>query len=187
EVLIKALVVDASQEFINKAGIKIDEVVFPPKKFALAAGLIDEDKRSVIESEMTIRTLSGETASLKVALDKVFGGTLERKEGYLVYSPPVERSAGEFLEVLPRVNSDGTITVTIRPEVSEFQKDQSIYERTLLTQVTVNSGDTVLLGNIARSIRRGEEGGLPVLGETFSEKRSKKNNVLIFLTVDVVE
>jgi len=79
---------------------------------------------------------------------------------------------GVKLRVLPTIHPNGLISMVIEPEVSSVSRffetpggssipvvDQS----TLLTEVTVNSGDHVILGGLMETEKRKTERGVPIL------------------------
>jgi type IV pilus assembly protein PilQ len=71
----------------------------------------------------------------------------------------------------------------------------SIDTRNVMTQITVNNGDTAVIGGIYEEIIRNEVdkvpflGDLPVMGYLFktTSKTSEKTELLIFLTPRVVK
>jgi type IV pilus assembly protein PilQ len=108
------------------------------------------------------------------------------------------------LDVTPQITPDNRIIMTV-----EVRKDQvgqfvqlgggfqvpSIDTRNVTTQITVNNGDTAVIGGIYEEIIRNEVdkvpflGDLPVMGYLFktTSKTSEKTELLIFLTPRVVK
>ncbi len=108
------------------------------------------------------------------------------------------------LDVTPQITPDNRIIMTV-----EVRKDQvgqfvqlgggfqvpSIDTRNVMTQITVNNGDTAVIGGIYEEIIRNEVdkvpflGDLPVMGYLFktTSKSSEKTELLIFLTPRVVK
>jgi type IV pilus assembly protein PilQ len=108
------------------------------------------------------------------------------------------------LDVTPQITPDNRIIMTV-----EVRKDQvgqfvqlgggfqvpSIDTRNVTTQITVNNGDTAVIGGIYEEIIRNEVdkvpflGDLPVMGYLFktTNKTSEKTELLIFLTPRVVK
>ena len=108
------------------------------------------------------------------------------------------------LDVTPQITPDNRIIMTV-----EVRKDQvgqyvqlgggfqvpSIDTRNVMTQITVNNGDTAVIGGIYEEILRNEVdkvpllGDLPVMGYLFktTSKSSEKTELLIFLTPRVVK
>lgn len=110
------------------------------------------------------------------------------------------KKAGIILRCLPRVGADGTITATIRTEVSSpyYVEDMKAYrfqERSADTTVRLKDGETMVIGGLIGS----EEshavskipflGDLPILGAFFRSVQSSKTDseVMIFLTAHVLK
>ena len=80
------------------------------------------------------------------------------------------RNTGVNLEVTPRVNASGMITLDIVQEVSDVVTtttstidSPTIQNRSLLSTVSIKSGDTVMLGVLIREDATDAELGIPVL------------------------
>jgi type II secretory pathway component GspD/PulD (secretin) len=185
---VTVIIAEVSGRFLGEIGISSGKIIIPEEKFKEVRYLLTSSEDSSIRSDMSIKILSGQPATLQVAQEEFFGGTIQRSGDATVYTPPTTRSAGNFLVVLPRVNDDGTIAVKIRPEMSRFQEDHSIYEQSILTQVVVHNGDTIAIGGVTTSRQRIEgrtlsRADLPAIEEG-SEEYSK---LMMFLTVKVLD
>lgn len=136
---------------------------------------------------------------------------------------PEELEIGIVMDVIPSIGNDGrTITMKLSPKVTgseepfgvrnlrseEVTEDKqtttvynegfiqvpSFYENSVTTTVTVNSGQTVLLGGSMSTQMRTVEnktpllGDLPLVGWIFrsEEERSDPENLLIFVTATVI-
>ncbi|MFC1548697.1 type II secretion system protein GspD [Candidatus Omnitrophota bacterium] len=188
QVMITVIIAEVTGSFLNRVGLTLQQGIIPPEKFSEIQYLLNESEGSEIRSEMGVRTISGEPARLQVAREIFYGSTVQRAGDVLVYTPPQTRAAGNFLEVVPKVNNDGTITVTIRPEMSEFQGDDSIHERSILTQTVVNSGDTIMLGGLGTLRRQAEQYSVPDTGIYVAGEGSEEDvRMTMFLTATVVE
>ena len=82
------------------------------------------------------------------------------------------RSTGVNLEVTPRVNASGMITLEIYQEVSNVVTTDTsgidsptIQNRVLVSTVTIKSGDTIMLGGLIRETSEDRKSGLPILHE----------------------
>jgi len=187
---IKVTVTESTSNFFDSIGLYGGQVVIPAAKFSAVLAALQTDKASKIRSEMTIKTLSGYPAALAVSRDEVFGQTvthyMNRRDNLVVISD-LRQEMGNFLEVVPTVNNDGTITVIVRTAVSKMEGD-SPHESALLTQVTVANGDTIGLGGMERQAspayrRKTTVFGIPISQGTVNQ--SKK--VAVFLTTTIVE
>ncbi|MGD2279448.1 MAG: secretin N-terminal domain-containing protein, partial [Candidatus Omnitrophota bacterium] len=104
QVEIRVLIADVTDSFLKKAGIAFNQDVIPPKRFNNIHYSLDTDKASVIRSEITLRTLSGQPAALQVAEEEVLWGVVKSASdsSTITVAPAYTRAAGNFLEVLPR-------------------------------------------------------------------------------------
>jgi type II secretory pathway component GspD/PulD (secretin) len=169
EVDISVLVTEVNAGFMKKAGIRSAQIIFPVGTFGVVLDMFKTRTDSFSRSEMTIKAESGEPAQLEVSKDEIFGvATVEHASGSTV-TYPQRKITGDFLEVLPLVNSDSTVTVKLRPSSVSLQDDGSFLESTVLTQVTLHRGDTLALG------------GVDTQAQSLMAKESRKT--MIFLTV----
>jgi type II secretory pathway component GspD/PulD (secretin) len=143
---IKVLVIDADNELFDTLGLRTGQVVLPKGQFEAIVRALSTSRQANTRVQMMVKTLSNHPAQLQVSKDEIFGATVTRfYDGTQVISP-LRQSLGDFLEVLPSVNGDGTITVTIRPTSSSLGHDGAPQEKTILTQVVLRDGDTVAIG-----------------------------------------
>ncbi|RMG25331.1 MAG: hypothetical protein D6724_04340 [Armatimonadetes bacterium] len=108
------------------------------------------------------------------------------------------------LSVQPRINADGTITMTISPQVAEFGEIRRAPDGTeipdVLTQAIfvtarVKNGETILLGGLNRkresfsTQRYPILSDLPLIGNLFrsSNKTMENQELLVFITPTIVE
>ena len=82
------------------------------------------------------------------------------------------RQTGVNLEVKPRINGSGMVSMDIVQEVSDVTQtttstidSPTIQNRSLLSTVTIESGETVMLGGLIRETASDGESGLPLLHE----------------------
>jgi len=182
QVEIKVLIVEVTDTFLGRIGLVSGQAVIPSDKFKEIQYLLQRGEHSSISSEMTVRTLSNKPATIQVAQERIFQQTTILPESGTPVTSYIERSAGNFLEVLPKVNSDGTITVTIRPTLSSFEKMSDVYERSILTQVIVNNGDTIALGGLDTEEERTRQANVPFTDISIPSERLEKKKIVMFLT-----
>ncbi len=188
QVEIRVLVVEASYGFLKEAGITPRTGIITPEMFENAEYLLERSEDSGVRSEMTVRTISGEPAAIQAARNDFYGPTVTKTEGVVVYTPPQTRSAGNFLEVVPGVNNDGTINVVIKPKKSRFREDRNIYEQSILTSAVLRSGETLVLGGVDTAEARAEQRGVPHAGISVAAGSSDtRKKMVMFLTATVVE
>ena len=191
QVQIKVVVAEVKKSFLQRAGIGLGMSVIPRDHLKRINYLMENKDEVSVRSEMSVRTLTGKPATIKVAREEILWSVAidpEHQTRTLV-EPALTRSAGNFLTVLPRVHRDGTITVMLMPTVSEFQEDRStIYEKTLETRVRIKSGDTISIGGFEGARSQTKEVKVPFADMSFSERAGEeKKKVLIFLTAETEE
>ena len=115
------------------------------------------------------------------------------------------RDIGILLSVTPNIGIDKeTITLTLRPEVSEATADAFTYSgevslpkfttRNLTTNIIVKNGNTVMLGGLIKETRTNTRtktpflGDLPILGPLFRKDSDvvERKNLLIFVTATIL-
>lgn len=98
----------------------------------------------------------------------------EKKEDAWVPTNYRTRNTGVTLEAVPTLATDGKINLSITPQVVEFEgfndmghgrKKPIFSERKVRTNVTLRSGQTVVLGGALRENRQLVEDKIPVLGD----------------------
>lgn len=186
EVEIKVLVLDATETFLNDIGLSHSDIVLPRGNFSAILNLIENSNSANVRSEMTVKTLSNQPAIIQATVEEVFGYAVTRHGTDWTTLSPLTREAGDVLEVTPRVNNDGTIMVTLRPSVSVFEDDTTISEKTILTQVVINNGETVSIGGVDTVKEESGESRVPFLGTRTSKRRSKENRKVIMLLTATV-
>jgi type II secretory pathway component GspD/PulD (secretin) len=185
QVTIEVLVAEVTDTFLNDAGITSSQVIIPQGKFSAILHLINTSKQVNIRSKMMVTTLSNRPATLQVSKDEIFGQEVSWYKDGRYISTPIREPVGNFLEVLPRVNPDQTITVTLRPSVSTFQQGDSprIQKRSILTQVVINNGDTIAIGGVDSGTT--QEVRHSFFGVSSGRSRQETRKVMMFLTARI--
>jgi len=82
------------------------------------------------------------------------------------------RNTGVILQVTPRVNSSGLVTLDIDQEVSDVTPtttstidSPTINDRHIISSVVVKDGETIALGGLISENRNDSKSGIPVLGD----------------------
>lgn len=108
------------------------------------------------------------------------------------------------LVVRPRINEDGTITMTLNPQLSDvgqFRRSPDgselpdILTQTISVVARVKNGETIVLGGLTRKSDVGSStrfpilADLPIIGQFFRASNRDRNNseLLIFVTPTVIE
>ncbi len=122
--------------------------------------------------------------------------------GAPIVSSVAYRETGVIMEVTPRVNSGGLVTLDIAQEVSDVDPNQTtaglnsptFLQRTVRSRVAVQDGQTIgLAGLIRDNVTRGNSGlpwlrSIPLLGSLLSQQdnRRQRTELLVLITPRVV-
>jgi general secretion pathway protein D len=167
----------------------------------------------ILEDESTVKLLSApqimvvdnQTANFRVG-DQIPIVTRASQSVVGTDTPIVSevqyRDTGTLLQVTPRINAGGMVTLEISQEVSRPGNEPAvggggnvaIAQRTIDSTVIVHSGQTVVLGGLIREDNTFSNGGIPVLkdipvvGNLFSTTRNStnRNELIITLTPKVI-
>ncbi len=111
------------------------------------------------------------------------------------------RNTGVTLEVTPRVNSGGLVTLDIAQEVSDVTQTTSstinsptIQQRVLTSTIAVQDNETIMLGGLIREDAQTSSSGIPVLhrlpviGALFgsTDKRARRTELIVLITPRVI-
>lgn len=187
QVEIKVLVVETTGELLRDLGISAAQVIIPGAKFGAIAQLLKTSKDTNVRSEMMVRTLSNRPAIIQVTKEEIIGTEFVIVGSQTAITSPITKPIGNLLEVLPRVNNDGTINVILRPSVSTMQEGAVPSESTILTQAVIKDGDTMAIGGVDTEReavqKRGTLFGVPLSKRAATEKKK----VVMFLTSKITE
>ena len=118
------------------------------------------------------------------------------------FSQPVPIFIPSFLSVIPRINADGTITLSLIPTLTTTERvrvgNQDLPRSTFQTVLTVRrvkNGETIVLGGLvarqedSQQVRVPILADLPVIGQFFRKKDRSlvESELLIFVTATVIE
>jgi general secretion pathway protein D len=107
------------------------------------------------------------------------------------------RDTGTLLQVTPRINAGGMVTLEISQEVSRPGTEPAvggggnvpIAQRTIDSTVIVHSGQTIVLGGLIREENRLSKGGIPILkdipvmGNLFSSTTDETGRTELIITL----
>lgn len=167
-------------------------------QFRLRA-LVTEDRAHIL-SAPRIATLDGNKATILLG-DRVPIFTVTTQAGVTTTTVTFV-DVGVKMEVTPRVNTDGLITLSLKPEVSSVaaivtgpggQQAPRVATRSAETMLTVKDGQTIVLGGL---ISREERetlikvpllGDIPIIGELFRFRNTdRRESEVIFLITPVI-
>jgi general secretion pathway protein D len=159
-----------------------------------------EDSRVNVLSSPSIMVLDNHSAVIRVG-DQVPVRTSESTS--TVTDNPVTvsniqfRDTGVNLEVTPRVNSGGMVTMEVHQEVNDVSQtttsgidSPTIQQRLIQSSVAVQSGETIVLGGLIRESNDVTEIGvpglrdIPLFGKLFgtSSERTRRTELLVLIT-----
>lgn len=188
QVEIKVTVADVTNNFLSNIGMHSGQVIIPTGEFNAVLRMLDTDKSSSIRSQMTVRTISNQPAQLMVSKDEIIGKQITRYENGDEVTTVIRKPIGDFLEVLPSVNNDGTIMIILRPTMSTLERRHTPYERSIITQVLINNGDTIALGGLDSAQQRTEDRSVSVLGiPLYKKTETESKKIVMFLTANIID
>lgn len=154
-----------------------------------------------------VRTLNNQPASVfQIVQTTIFVNTVVAVgNGQVIISPtPTPITIQTGLQVAPRINDDGTITMFLSPTVQDFgqlrrgpngEEIPDVLAQIIAVVARVRNGETIVLGGLTRKQETGSHsrfpilGDLPIIGQFFRSDTREKNNqeLLIFVTPRVIE
>ncbi len=155
----------------------------------------------------SVRTLNNQPAAFfstiqtTIFINQIVGNG----NGSVIVTPqPVPLNISTGLVVAPRINGDGTITLSLRPQIQDFgqlrrgpdgQEIPDVLSQQVDVVARVKNDEPVVVGGLTRKSDQGSEGRVPILadlplaGQFFRSRTQDKNNadLLIFVTAHIVE
>ena len=211
----------------NGLNLTLQGILTGTQYSAVLHALADNKKTKTL-SAPRVTTLNNQTATIKIVTEFVYATRYEasvvredfnsdgdfndvrasdgKRETRFVNVPQDFRTKdlGILLHVTPSVGQDmKTITLALKPEVSEKKTDDSFggevtlprfTARNLETSVVIENGETVMLGGLmkdttSRTVTKVPVlGSLPIVGKLFrrEDDASERSNLLIFVTAQLV-
>lgn len=180
---------------------------------AVVDAIASESKVNVLSSP-SLMVLDNQTATIKVVNEVPIttgqqqsvlgtGGTDNISNIPNVLASVDFKEAGVVLEVTPRVNASGRITLELSQEVTDVDRSQitsnpggnpSFLKRQVESSVTVQSGETLVIGGLISENKSDSETGIPflkdmpVLGGIFRSTADtlRRTELLVLLTPKAV-
>ncbi len=167
-----------------------------------ALNMLASESKANILSAPALMVLDNQTATINVS-DEVPIQTSERIPAQVAGAVAdtineIEfRDAGVILEVTPRVNASGLVSLEISQEVSQpiatttsTINSPTIRKRQIESTVAVQSGNTIVLGGLIQDTRSDTDRGvpglykIPVLGKLFGDfsKSLDRTEILVLIT-----
>jgi type II secretory pathway component GspD/PulD (secretin) len=149
-----------------------------------------------------VAALDGVEATTKVITDQPYAeAKLESGSTNIVGETIIFLEVGVTLSVTPRVNDEGMIVMSIKPEVSavvgEYQAFRTVpivRKSVAQTTVMIKDGETIIIASMIdnRTVERERKvpflGSIPVLGWLFrsTAKAQENNELIVFLTPRII-
>jgi general secretion pathway protein D len=111
-------------------------------------------------------------------------------------------NTGVILQVLPRINANGTVVLDVEQEVSNVQNNAAalsltptVSQRQIKSAIAVASGQTVLLGGLISETQDRSRSGIPILeelpagiGNLFStnDRSTDRQEIIIFIEPEII-
>jgi general secretion pathway protein D len=164
-----------------------------------------ESKTNVkVLSSPSIMVLDNKSASINIG-DEIPVPTRQSTSNLDPSAPTVNeiqyRNTGILLEISPRINAGGLVTLEVKQEVSDAITTETsgldaptIQQRTIESTVAIQNGQSVILGGLIRDKQEDSKSGvpilshLPVVGNLFSQTSNsdRRTELLVVLTPHVI-
>ncbi len=166
---------------------------------ALLRLLASEGNVNVLSSP-SLMVLDNHSATIRVGDQQPISTALVSSQGEVVATSVQFKDTGVILEVTPRVNAEGLVTLDISQEVTDVGDiddatgQRSFLQRSIRSSVVVQSGETVILGGLIRENKAKTQSGvpglrkLPIVGHLFGQTvtSSDRTELLVLITPQVV-
>lgn len=184
-------------------GINFGSFTRSPFGFGVAIQALETQDKAKLLARPNISVMDMERAYVLIG-NKINLPRIERYDnnGVPVFTA-VEYRVGIYLQVAPQISEDGTITLSLYPQVSTIAgfnevngaKYPNIATREAQTTLRLKSGETLVIAGLMRN----EEltafskvpivGDIPIIGELFKRRRTTKaaSQVIISLTPTLVQ
>lgn len=147
-------------------------------------------------SNPKIMAMNGKEAKVQIGEQVIYSGGPTQ--------PPQEKDTGIILDITPRINDEGWITLDVNPEVSEAVWREvkgggtfpypSIVKRIAKTTVKVKDGEEILIGGLIQQSDSKSNSRIPILGDIpvlkslfgKSGSTSKTRELIILITPHII-
>ncbi|HDR0997125.1 TPA: type II secretion system protein GspD [Pasteurella multocida] len=157
--------------------------------------LFKTDTRFQVVSSPTLRVKSGSVGNFSVGSDVPVLTSVVHRDGRDIQSVEY-RSSGVIFNIEPVVKKNA-IDLKIQQQLSNFVKTETgvnntptLIKRDLVTDVSVKSGDIIVLGGLAQNKINGTETGFSFLPDgwfTGKSNSKEKTDIIILLQVKTIE
>ncbi|MFH1096293.1 MAG: AMIN domain-containing protein [Candidatus Desantisbacteria bacterium] len=169
----------------------------------MISAMISEGKANVLSSP-SIRTLHGREAKIMIGEEIPYQQTTTQlssgAQTGVVQTNVVFREVGVKLTVIPFINPNDFVTLSVKPEVSSFKgwaenNTPIISTKSSVTQLLIKDGETVIIGGIIDDHGTEKTNKVPVLGDLpfvgrlfrMDMKENRKTELVIFITPHIIK
>lgn len=137
---------------------------------AVLNALASDSKLNVISSP-SLMVLDNRTARITVGDQVPVRSETATTEGGVIIESIQFKDTGVQLEVTPRINSGGLITMDIRQDVTDAGEldiatgQRSFRQRNIQSTISIQNGDTIMLGGLITENSTDSETGVPLLSD----------------------
>lgn len=182
--------------------------ILTSQQYAITLRLMNEDKDTEFLANPRLVTSNNQPAKIKITRNQpVPQLNFNEQTATAVFGGFEDKEFGNQLTVVPSINKDGFINLTVKPEISNKVGDATfafagavvsspiIDKRELDSNVLIRSGDTLAVGGLLQDdVNKGRTkvpilGDLPVVGYAFQQRINSrtKRNLLIFVTPTIIK
>jgi general secretion pathway protein D len=161
--------------------------------------LATEDRLRVV-SAPSVLVLDNQTANIRVGNQQPVSTAIVA-EGGIVSTSVQFKNTGITLDVTPRVNASGLVTLEVSQELTDVGQiddatgQRAFLQRSIGSNVAVNNGQTIVLGGLIRENDVSSRSGvpflhkIPVLGGLFGQRvnTNDRTELLVLLTATVIQ
>ncbi len=167
---------------------------------AVLNALARDSKLNVISSP-SLMVLDNRTARITVGDQVPVKSQTATTEGGVIIESIQFKDTGVQLEVTPRINSGGLITMEIRQDVTDVGAvedatgQRSFRQRNIQSTISIQNADTIMLGGLITENNTNAESGvpglrdIPLLGALFGKtsESSRRTELVVLITPRVVK
>lgn len=160
--------------------------------FKATFAALENRTETKVLSNPKISAVNGQEANIVVGTKVIYPGGADQ--------PPKEKDTGIKLNITPRINDDGYITVDAEPEVSFVERwsNNGMYPvigtRSAKTTVRVRDGEEILIGGLIKDEESKENNKIPLLGNipivkslfSYKGKSATSQELIILITPHII-
>ena len=132
-------------------------------------GLLSAEGKVEVLSSPSVLVRNNQRASIRVGNQQPIGTASLNPDGTIIASSVTFRDTGILLDIEPSITSSGTVNVELTQdvidvgEIDDATGQRTFLNRNLSTNVSVNNGETIVLGGLIRTNKAITKSGVPGL------------------------